>query len=51
MTASFRNLRFLLLIFVTIFLAVGGEARAQEKIWRVIYVEGGPFSNYQQTLA
>ena len=51
MTASFRTLRFLLLIFVIIFLTVGGEARAQEKTWRVIYVEGGPFSNYQQTLA
>ena len=27
------------------------SASAEEKIWRVLYVEGGPFTNYQNTLA
>ena len=27
------------------------SASAGEKVWRVLYVEGGPFSNYQNTLA
>lgn len=27
------------------------SASAKEKVWRAIYVEGGPFTNYQQTLA
>ena len=27
------------------------SASADEKVWRVLYVEGGPFTNYQNTLA
>ena len=27
------------------------SASAAEKVWRAIYVEGGPFINYQHTLA
>ena len=33
------------------FLLLGSPAEAQEKVWKVLYVEGGPFSNYQNTLA
>lgn len=39
---------FLLTILVA---APFASAQLEEKVWRVIYVEGGPFSNYQQTLA
>ena len=46
-----RNVRFFLLVFVAILMAGCGHAHAEEKTWRVLYVEGGPFSNYQQTLA
>ena len=37
------------LLFLLPFLA--SPASAEEKVWRAIYVEGGPFSNYQKTLA
>ena len=47
----FRTLSSLLLAFLVVFLFGGNVAQAGEKVWRVIYVEGGPFSNYQQTLA
>lgn len=51
MPESLRFVRSMLLLCVLVFLSVGGHAQAEEKIWRVLYVEGGPFSNYQQTLA
>ena len=45
-----KVLRFLLLFAVCLpFLLT--SASAGEKVWRVLYVEGGPFSNYQNTLA
>lgn len=39
----------LLCVFLFPFQAFSSETA--EKTWRVIYVEGGPFTNYQQTLA
>ena len=39
------------LFLLVIFVLSGSPVSAEEKIWRVIYVEGGPFSNYQNTLA
>ena len=51
MPEHFRPFRSLLLLLCLLLLAGSGHARAGEKVWRVLYVEGGPFSNYQQTLA
>ena len=28
--------------------AAAGEERPSEKVWRLAYLEGGPFSDYQQ---
>ncbi len=39
------------LLFSLAFLTASASAADDGKIWRVLYVEGGPFSNYQQTLA
>ncbi len=47
--------RFLLNILLVLFIAFPAAAASSsahgEKTWRVLYVEGGPFGNYQQTLA
>ena len=51
MPETFRFVRSVLFLFLLAFLTVGDHAGAEEKVWRVLYVEGGPFSNYQQTLA
>ncbi|MGN1038810.1 MAG: ABC transporter substrate-binding protein [Mailhella sp.] len=52
MIASFRTAHiFLHSLLAFLFLFSTGYAQAEEKIWRVLYVEGGPYSNYQQTLA
>ena len=40
-----------LLFFALSFSFLCTSASAEEKVWRAIYVEGGPFINYQQTLA
>ena len=40
-----------LLIFAACLTFLPSSASAEEKVWRVLYVEGGPFSNYQNTLA
>ncbi len=54
MTSAFRWFCCLLLCF-TLFAAVPVSAASfapdTNRVWRVIYVEGGPFINYQQTLA
>lgn len=45
-----RIFRYLFLLAIVLpFLSA--SALAEEKVWRVLYVEGGPFSNYQKTLA
>ena len=51
MPEHFRIFRSLLFFLVFLLLVGNGHAWAEEKVWRVLYVEGGPFSNYQQTLA
>ncbi|WP_294555762.1 ABC transporter substrate binding protein [uncultured Mailhella sp.] len=51
MPETFRTFRSLLFVLLFLLLAGSGHAQAEEKVWRVLYVEGGPFSNYQQTLA
>ncbi|HJD96684.1 ABC transporter substrate-binding protein [Mailhella massiliensis] len=51
MPETFRIFRSLLFVLFFLTLAGSGHAWAGEKVWRVLYVEGGPFSNYQQTLA
>jgi hypothetical protein len=45
-----KALRILLLV-ACCFSLLPLSAFAEEKVWRVLYVEGGPFSNYQNTLA
>lgn len=40
-----------LLFFAACLTCLPSSASAEEKVWRVLYVEGGPFSNYQNTLA
>lgn len=50
MSSVLRCLRFLLFLFASFSLLLC-NTQAEEKIWRVIYVEGGPYTNYQQTLA
>ncbi|WP_418764683.1 ABC transporter substrate-binding protein [Mailhella sp.] len=47
----FRIFRSLMLVFFGLLFIGDSVAQAEEKVWRVLYVEGGPFSNYQQTLA
>ncbi len=44
-------LRSLLLALLFLSFSITARAESGEKTWRVLYVEGGPFSNYQQTLA
>lgn len=51
MPECFRIIRSLLLVLIFALLIGGNHAGAEERTWRVLYVEGGPFSNYQQTLA
>ena len=51
MPETFRRFRFLFFLFFLLLLVGSGRAGAEEKVWRVLYIEGGPFSNYQQTLA
>lgn len=51
MPETFRTFRSLLFVLLFLLIAGSGHAQAEEKVWRVLYVEGGPFSNYQQTLA
>ena len=51
MPETSRRFRLLFFLFLFLLLVGSGHARAEEKVWRVLYVEGGPFSNYQQTLA
>lgn len=46
-----RIIRCLALAFLLFFTVGTDGAQAEDKVWRIIYVEGGPFSNYQQTLA
>ena len=41
----------ILLLFAFCFSFSLTSASAGEKVWRVLYVEGGPFINYQNTLA
>jgi ABC-type uncharacterized transport system substrate-binding protein len=55
MASAFRRFCCLLLCFFLLpaiyASAEPASVPAADKVWRVIYVEGGPFSNYQQTLA
>jgi len=44
-------LRSLLLALLFLSFSITARADSGKKTWRVLYVEGGPFSNYQQTLA
>ncbi len=46
-----RIIRCLTLVLLFFFTIAHGCALAEDKVWRILYVEGGPFSNYQQTLA
>ncbi|MBP3730481.1 MAG: ABC transporter substrate-binding protein, partial [Mailhella sp.] len=41
---------FLIPLFMLLF-SFSAQSAEKEKIWRVLYVEGGSFSNYQKTLA
>lgn len=50
MTALKRICTAALLSLFSIFFVLS-SASASEKIWRAIYLEGGPYSNYQHTLA
>lgn len=45
---SVRIILFFLLAWSCTFSAVAQERPADGKVWRVIYVEGGPFSDYQR---
>ena len=49
-----RAMRLLLSLFLLLSLAFSAADAPGEdggKTWRVLYVEGGPYGNYQQTLA
>lgn len=46
----FKIFRVVLTLVLSLFL-LSSPAEALEKVWKVLYVEGGPFSNYQNTLA
>jgi len=50
---ALRSFLLLLLLCLPVLVstALAAPAAPADKVWRVIYVEGGPFSNYQQTLA